>query len=62
MTLDKIHQAKEIFDAHVGPGIFNYKGWKYILEHHNGYLPLRIKAIPEGSVVPTKNGKIMQSL
>ena len=24
-------------------------------QHHNGYLPLRIKAVPEGSVVPTKN-------
>lgn len=26
-----------------------------VLQHHNGYLPLRIKAVPEGTVVPYKN-------
>lgn len=26
-----------------------------ILQHHKGYLPLRIKAVPEGTVVPYKN-------
>lgn len=34
-----------------------FKGWKYILEKHGGKLPLRIRAVPEGSVVPVKNGK-----
>lgn len=56
VTLEKINQAKAIFDAHVGPGIFNYDGWKYILEKYDGHLPLRIKAVPEGTVMPTKNG------
>ena len=36
-------------------------GWQYILEKHNGTLPLRIRAVPEGSVVPVKNGKNNQS-
>ena len=31
-------------------------GWTYILEKHGGRLPLRIKAVPEGTVVPTRNG------
>ena len=48
--------AKAVCDAHLGPGIFNYEGWKYILEEHGGRLPLRIKAVPEGSVVPFRNG------
>ena len=56
MTLEKIEQAKAIFDVHVGPNIFNYEGWKYILEKYDGHLPLRIKAVPEGTVMPTKNG------
>jgi nicotinamide phosphoribosyltransferase len=34
---------------------FNREGWDYILEKHNGYLPLRIKAVKEGRLVPVKN-------
>lgn len=37
--------------------VFFFKGWQYILEKHQGKLPLRIRAVPEGSVVPVKNGK-----
>lgn len=33
-------------------------GWMYILNKHGGRLPLLIKAVPEGSVVPYKNGNI----
>lgn len=57
VTKEKLEVAKNICDAHLGPGIFNYEGWKYILDHHGGRLPLRIKAIPEGSVVPYRNGE-----
>ena len=32
-------------------------GWMYILEKHGGRLPLKIKAVPEGTTVPYKNGK-----
>ena len=35
----------------------NVIGWKYILEKHGGRLPIRIMAVPEGTVVPYKNGK-----
>jgi nicotinamide phosphoribosyltransferase len=55
VTKEKLELAKAICDAHLGPGIFNYEGWKYILEHHGGRLPLKIKAVPEGSVVPFRN-------
>ena len=57
VTKEKLELAKSICDAHLGEGIFNYEGWKYILEHHGGKLPLRIKAVPEGSVVPFRNGE-----
>jgi nicotinamide phosphoribosyltransferase len=55
VTERKIQSAKKLWDAHVGPGIFNESGWRHILEKHNGYLPLKIKAVPEGTVVPTSN-------
>ncbi|XP_012942330.1 nicotinamide phosphoribosyltransferase [Aplysia californica] len=55
VTREKIEEAREIFQLHFGQNVFNEEGWNYILEHHNGYLPLRIKAVPEGTVVPTKN-------
>jgi nicotinamide phosphoribosyltransferase len=31
---------------------FNRAVWEYIVEHHDGYMPLEIKALPEGTVVP----------
>jgi len=35
-----------------------WPGWMYILEKHGGRLPLRIKAVPEGTTVPYKNGRM----
>jgi nicotinamide phosphoribosyltransferase len=55
VTKEKLEQAKKLADTHVGPGIFNYDGWKYITEKHNGKLPLRIKAVPEGTPVTVSN-------
>ncbi|CAB3697968.1 hypothetical protein LMG24238_03473 [Paraburkholderia sediminicola] len=53
ITPAMIDQAKAFFTAHGEP--FNEAGWRYIVEHHRGYLPVRIRAVPEGSVVPTHN-------
>ena len=36
--------------------VFLAIGWMYILNEHGGRLPLLIKAVPEGTVVPFKNG------
>jgi len=55
VTLEKIEKAKAIVDVHMGADVFNYEGWKYILDTYNGYLPIEIKAVEEGSVVPTNN-------
>ena len=35
--------------------MFNFAGWNHILKNHGGVLPLRIKAVPEGSPIPTGN-------
>jgi nicotinamide phosphoribosyltransferase len=55
VTEEKIQKAKKFWDAHLGPDHFNEAGWRHILDNHNGHLPVRIKAVPEGSVVKTGN-------
>ena len=53
ITQSDIDIADEILTAHGEP--FNRAGWQYILDKHNGYLPVVIRAVPEGTVVPVKN-------
>jgi nicotinamide phosphoribosyltransferase len=53
ITQSDIDVADEILTAHGEP--FNRAGWQYILDKHNGYLPVVIRSVPEGSVVPVKN-------
>lgn len=61
----RLHQLQEQFhtgsilaaearwEAHGLP--FNRPGWEHILFRHNGRLPLLIRAVPEGSLVPEGN-------
>ena len=53
ITQADIDIAEEILTAHGEP--FNRAGWEYILRTHKGFLPLVIRAVPEGTVVPVKN-------
>lgn len=56
ITRFDIEEAQAIAEVHMNSKeAFNVDGWQYILNEHNGYLPVRIKAVPEGSVVPTGN-------
>lgn len=55
VTHDKIEYAQKRVDAHMGPGTFNRKGWDYILKKYDGHLPIRIMAVPEGTIVDTSN-------
>lgn len=53
-TLQEVKIAKFYFDNYyAGKGHFNYEGWKQVAEL--GYLPLSVSAVPEGTVVPSKN-------
>lgn len=36
-------------------GLFNEKGWRYIIEEKAGFLPISIKAVAEGTVMPVSN-------
>lgn len=53
ITQENIDEAEAVILAHGEP--FYREGWEYILREHNGYLPVRIDAVPEGTVVPVKN-------
>ena len=53
VTQSDIELAAETLAAHGVP--FNRAGWELIVERHGGRLPVRIMAVPEGSVVPVKN-------
>lgn len=53
ITMEMIDQAEKFLKAHGEP--FNREGWENIILKHDGKLPLRIKAVKEGSVVGTRN-------
>jgi nicotinamide phosphoribosyltransferase len=53
ITHQDVLEAEELFKAHGVP--FNREGWDYIVKTCGGYLPIRIQAVPEGTLVPTGN-------
>lgn len=52
-TLADIDEATEFWQAHGEP--FNRQGWLDMLAKFGGFLPIRINAVPEGTIVPTGN-------
>lgn len=55
VTEEKIDEADRLISSHIGEGIFNRSGWEHILEEHNGYLPIEIKSVAEGTPVDVGN-------
>ena len=55
VTQEKIDEADNLISNHIGPDIFNREGWQYILDKHDGYLPIEIKAVAEGTPVDVSN-------
>ena len=53
VTVEEVEKAKIFYAKHGVP--FNYDGWMYIAKDLKGKLPVIIRAVPEGSVVPTHN-------
>lgn len=53
ITHADVDEARDLFAAHGEP--FNESGWRDIVDRHGGLLPIRIRAVPEGTVVPTHN-------
>jgi nicotinamide phosphoribosyltransferase len=56
VTEANVEEAADDFELHFGtPALYNRAGWDRILKVHGGRLPLLIKAVPEGTTVPTHN-------
>ena len=53
ITSPQIAHAAAFYKIHGEP--FNETGWHALISKHNGRLPLRIRAVPEGEVVPVSN-------
>ena len=55
VSQEKIDEADNLISAHIGEGIFNRDGWQYILDEHDGCLPIEIRAVAEGTPVDVSN-------
>ena len=55
ITQAQIDFAEKVWAGNGLGDHFNREGWEYILKEHGGKLPVIIKAVPEGTVIPTKN-------
>lgn len=51
ITHADIDFAAKVVKAYGAP--FNEAGWRYIVDNHGGIMPLRIRSIAEGTIVPT---------
>lgn len=51
-----INRAELIVKAHGLP--FNREGWEIVVNEHGGMLPLEIEAVPEGTVMETRNVQV----
>ena len=56
ISMADINRAELVVRAHGLP--FNREGWEIIVHEHNGFLPLTIQAVPEGTVMPTHNVQV----
>ena len=53
VTVEDVDEAAALMAVHGEP--FNREGWLRLIEKHGGLMPVRIRAVPEGSVVPVHN-------
>ncbi|RAU21383.1 nicotinate phosphoribosyltransferase [Paramagnetospirillum kuznetsovii] len=56
ITADDIKRSAKVFAAHGVP--FFEEGWRWILTQHQGRLPVEIRAVAEGTVVPFNNAVV----
>ena len=53
LTIEHLHEAEQVHAAMNVP--FNRQVWLDLINDHDGFLPIEIEAVPEGTVVPTRN-------
>lgn len=56
VTQEKLDEAKKFYSRHFfDSNTFDPQMWQWIIDRHNGHLPIKISAPLEGSLVPVKN-------
>ena len=55
VTKAEVDEFEDIINSHIVGERFNRTDWDYILNKHGGYLPVRIRAPKEGSIIPVHN-------
>jgi len=55
-TQEDILEADKMWTQHGEP--FNREGFQYILDNHDGYFPVKIESLAEGTVIPTRNALV----
>lgn len=53
VTKEMVEEARDLIQAHGEP--FPFEGWMRVVNVHGGKLPLEIRAVPEGTLVPIHN-------
>jgi nicotinamide phosphoribosyltransferase len=56
ITMDDVKYAHERITKHGLP--FNYDVWERVVNVHGGRLPITVRAVPEGTIVPTLNALV----
>ncbi len=56
VTMNDIKRAEHLVQAHGLP--FNRAGWEIIVNEYSGLLPIEIQAVPEGTVMGTRNVQV----
>jgi len=56
VTMNDVKRAEHLVRAHGLP--FNREGWEIIVKEYGGKLPLEIQAVPEGTVMETRNVQV----
>lgn len=60
ITQVDIDEAEDIIEPYLGQGIFPRAAFEKVLKVYGGHIPVIIKAVPEGTVVPV--GNVMASI
>jgi len=55
VTKEMVNEAKAFADQYIDSQAFPYLGWMKVVNEHKGKIPLEIRAVREGTTVPTHN-------
>ena len=55
ITMQQIDEAEKYFALHIQDGekYFPREDWETVVREYNGYMPIRVRGLPEGSIVPS---------